>query len=301
MEVIRSAAAMTAWSNRQLAQGRSIGLVPTMGCLHAGHLSLIRLAAAHADLVVTSLFVNPMQVGPHEDFAKYPQTFDRDAELAQAAGVAVLFAPSAEELYPPGFQTQVTVEELSQGLCGASRPGHFAGVVTVVGKLFNIVKPKVAVFGEKDWQQLAVIRRLVRDLNWDIAILAHPIVREADGLAMSSRNRYLSPEERRTALVLNQAIALGRSFVAGGHLQTAEVVAELQRFFAQEPGVAVEYIVVVGKDDLRERKWVTEDALLALAAWVGSTRLIDNGLLGVSARPGETSALEAGLIIRLTR
>lgn len=279
MEVIRTAAAMTAWSNAQIVAGKRIALVPTMGCLHAGHLSLMRMAADHAEVVVASLFVNPMQFGPHEDFAKYPKVFERDAELAEKSGVAALFAPSVTELYPPGFQTRVVVEEVSQGLCGASRPGHFTGVATVVGKLFNIVKPQVAVFGEKDWQQLAVIRRLVRDLNWDIAIVGHPIVREPDGLAMSSRNTYLSPAERHSALILNQALAEARRLVASGQRQTPVVVAALQRFLAKEPGVVVEYIAVVGQDDLQPRAEITDDALLALAARVGSTRLIDNGRL----------------------
>lgn len=283
MEVIASPAAMTAWSNQRLAAGQSLALVPTMGALHAGHLALLAMAGTRAELVVASLFVNPLQFGPNEDFAQYPKLFARDAELAAANGVAVLFAPSVAELYPPGFQTKVEVAAISRGLCGASRPGHFAGVATVVAKLFNIVKPQLAVFGEKDWQQLAVIRRLVRDLNWDIAILGHPIVREADGLAMSSRNRYLSAAERQAALVLSQALALARRLVAGGERDGAALLAELRRFIAREPRVAVEYLTVVGQDDLEPRAVLAADALLLLAARVGSTRLIDNGRLFAAA------------------
>jgi len=228
MEIINSVAAMTAWSNQRLRAGEVIALVPTMGCLHAGHLSLLRTAADKADVVVVSVFVNPLQFGPHEDFSRYPRPFAADCEAVSANRGNVVFAPEPSAFYPERFQTTVTVHGLTSGLCGASRPGHFDGVTTVVAKLFNIVKPKVAVFGQKDFQQLVVIKAIVRDLNFDIEIIGHPIVREADGLALSSRNRYLSETERQSALCLWQALTSARRAVTHGEIDCHAVLARLR-------------------------------------------------------------------------
>jgi len=284
MEIITEPAAMTAWSNQQAARGRRVALVPTMGCFHEGHLSLMRLAARRADLVVVSLFVNPLQFGPGEDFAAYPRTFDDDCAAARRTGVHVLFAPDRGACYPPDFRTTVSVSGLTEGLCGASRPGHFDGVTTVVAKLFNIVKPRAAVFGEKDFQQLAVIRAMVRDLNWDVEIIAHPIVREADGLAMSSRNRYLSAAERDSALCLSRAIARGRELAAAGETVSRRVTDELRALICADPVVTVDYIEIVHARTLRPEETIGPESVLALAVKIGTTRLIDNGYLLRPAR-----------------
>lgn len=279
MEIIRSPTAMTVWSNRAAAQGKVIALVPTMGFFHEGHLSLMRLARRRAEAVVVSLFVNPMQFGPAEDLDRYPRDFERDAALAAREGVDVLFAPEAEAMYPEGFQTRIAVEELSQGLCGASRPGHFEGVATVVTKLFHIVRPRLAVFGEKDFQQLAVIRRMVQDLDLGIDIVGHPIVREADGLAMSSRNAYLSPSERRVAQSLSQGLRRVRERFAAGERDPA-ALASLAHAVMEAAGAEVEYAEVVDPRDLAGVDLASAEDVCAVAARVGSTRLIDNTPLG---------------------
>ncbi len=279
MEVIRTPAAMTAWSRAERAGGRSLALVPTMGCLHAGHLSLMAAVRERADRLAVSIFVNPVQFGPDEDFATYPRTFEADCQAAEEAGVDVIFAPEAAAIYPPGFQTMIRVKDLSQGLCGASRPGHFDGVATVVAKLFNIIRPQLAVFGEKDFQQLAVIRTMARDLDFGVEIVGHPIVREDDGLAMSSRNRYLSPAERQAALCLYQALESARRQAAEGERDCGRIIARLSAAIAAEPGVRLEYLKIVNDADLRELKKLTDSALLMMAARIGRTRLIDNGYL----------------------
>ena len=220
---------MSAWSDVQLGSGKKIGLVPTMGYFHEGHLRLMHRAAELSDLVVVSLFVNPIQFGPDEDLASYPRDLDKDTSLASQEGVAVLFVPDQEAMYPELPKTRVTVSGLTEGLCGRARPSHFDGVCTVVAKLFNIVKPSLAVFGSKDYQQLAVIRRMVTDLSWDIDIVAHPIVRDKDGLAMSSRNTYLLPKERESALALSKAIVAARKMVRGGVLDADLLLAELEK------------------------------------------------------------------------
>ena len=276
MEVIRTPAAMTAWANRTIAGGASIALVPTMGYFHEGHLSLMRRAKTLASRVVVSLFVNPIQFGPQEDLARYPRDFDRDAALAKGEGVDVLFAPEAAAMYPAGSRTRVTVSGLTEGLCGATRPGHFEGVTTVVAKLFHLVKPQVAVFGQKDLQQLAVIRRMTADLNWDIEIVGHPIVREPDGLAMSSRNVYLSPQERLAALGLNRAIRHARQQVREGLTDAAELLREVREMLAALPGVAPEYVECVDAMTLEPCARLVPGVVLAIAARVGTTRLIDN-------------------------
>jgi pantoate--beta-alanine ligase len=253
-----------------LRQTARIGLVPTMGAFHAGHLALMRAARAECDAVVVSLFVNPTQFGPSEDLARYPRDEERDLRLATEAGVDVVFAPSAEELYPQGFQTRVEVAELGSVLEGAFRPGHFRGVATICLKLFNIVRPQLAYFGQKDAQQLALIRRLVRDLDLELVIRAVPTVRDADGLALSSRNAYLSPEERRSALVLPRALARGAEAYRAG----ADPVAAARAVLGEEPGLTPQYVELADLEGQR---------LLAAAVLVGSTRLIDNVVLEEAA------------------
>ena len=267
---------MTAWANRMIAAGESIALVPTMGYFHKGHLCLMRRARELASRAVVSLFVNPIQFGPKEDLSRYPRDFHRDAASADREGVDVLFAPEAAAMYPEGSQTRVTVSGLTSGLCGASRPGHFEGVTTVVAKLFHLVKPNVAVFGQKDFQQLAVIRRMTADLNWDIEIVGHPIVREADGLAMSSRNVYLSSGERHSALALSRAIRHARQRVRAGLDDVAMLLHEVREIVTATPGVAVEYIECVDATTLAPCTTLAPGVVLALAARVGATRLIDN-------------------------
>jgi pantoate--beta-alanine ligase len=279
MEILRTAAAMTAWSNKKIINGETICLVPTMGFFHAGHLALMAAGRKLADHVVVTLFVNPIQFGENEDLDSYPHDFKRDCQLAGQEGVAVMFAPEAAEMYQPGFQTRVTVENLSLPLCGADRPGHFNGVTTVVAKLFNLVKPKFAVFGEKDFQQLAVIRRMVLDLNWDIEIIGHPIVREADGLAMSSRNSYLNAEERRTALCLSMSLKMARQLVAQGENSAAVIIAEIKN--NMPPAASVDYVSIVQADTLADSNEINQNSILALAVKIGKTRLIDNGRLVV--------------------
>ncbi len=270
---------MTDWAKEQAKAGRSIALVPTMGFFHEGHISLMRRAGQLADQVAVSLFVNPTQFGPQEDLAAYPRNFERDCAMAEAAGVAALFAPDAAEMYPAGFSTTVTVgAELTGQLCGASRPGHFAGVATVVCKLFSIVRPDLAVFGEKDWQQLAVIRRMTADLNLGVEIVAHPIVREADGLAMSSRNTYLAQQQREAALSLSRAIALARKMAAEGERSAERLTAALRDFILSFPETAVDYISFVHQDSLQKIAEIDAQTVLALAVKIGGkVRLIDNG------------------------
>jgi len=280
MDIICLPTEMTSWSNRMIAKGKSIALAPTMGYFHKGHLSLMKMAAEKADAVVVSLFVNPIQFGPNEDFERYPRDLERDAELARQEHVDVLFAPEQEAMYPQRPKTKVVVEELTAGLCGAARPGHFAGVTTVVAKLFNIVKPGMAVFGQKDFQQLSVIRQMVRDLNWDIEIIGHPIVREEDGLAMSSRNIYLSPDERQKALCLHKAIQLAQKKVRQqGVNEVSALLQEVRTFLGSFVGVDIEYVSIVDSDGLAEQNTVDQHSVLAMAVRVGKTRLIDNAFL----------------------
>ena len=258
---------------------KRVGLVPTMGALHEGHLSLVRAAKKHCDAVVVSIFVNPTQFGPTEDLAKYPRQMERDHSLLEEEGVDILFAPTVEEIYESGSITWVLVEGLSEKLDGRSRPGHFRGVATVVAKLFNIIEPQVAFFGQKDAAQLAVIRRMVRDLNFPVEIIAGAIVREPDGLAMSSRNAYLAPEERGRALVLQRSLRRAEAEFQSGQRIAAKLISAALEVLASEPQVAVDYLEVVSPDTLESIERITQTALLAIAARVGSTRLIDNVLL----------------------
>jgi pantoate--beta-alanine ligase len=260
-------------------EGKRLGLVPTMGALHEGHLSLVRAAGASCDAVAVSIFVNPAQFGPNEDLAKYPRSFERDRALLQREGVELLFAPAAEEMYPGGAVTWVTVEDLSGKLDGRSRPGHFRGVTTVVVKLFHIVEPDVAFFGQKDAAQVAIIRRMVRDLNLPVEIVVCPIVREPDGLAMSSRNAYLDAEQRKQALVLHRSLRRARQLVAAGERSAARLAAAGREEIAAEGSVRLDYFEIVDPETLDPVSDVAQGALVAVAAFVGTTRLIDNILL----------------------
>jgi len=263
--------------------GRRLGLVPTMGALHEGHLSLVRAARAATDVVAASIFVNPTQFGPNEDLAKYPRSFERDRELLEREGVELLFAPSAEEMYPAGAVTWVTVEELSDKLDGRSRPGHFRGVTTVVSKLFHIVEPDAAFFGQKDAAQVAIIRRMMRDLNLPVEIVTCPIVREPDGLAMSSRNAYLDVEQRKQALVLHRSLMRVQQLADGGERDAARLVTAGREELAKETSVRLDYLEIVNPDTLDPVANVSRATLVAVAAYVGNTRLIDNILLKISS------------------
>ena len=280
MQTIQPLADMTRWSNEVIASGSTIALVPTMGYFHEGHLSLMRSASRLADRVVVSLFVNSLQFGPSEDLSRYPRDLQKDSRMATAENIDVLFVPIDNEMYSHDYNAQVRIGSITDTLCGKQRPGHFEGVVTVVAKLFNIVKPHIAVFGQKDFQQLSVIRKMVRDLNWDIEIVGHPIVREEDGLAMSSRNIYLSSEERRKALCLYEAIQHAKTRFKNGLLDVAQLKFEIRDIILANSGVNVDYISVVDKDNLSDKEVIDSNSVLALAAKVGQTRLIDNCFLG---------------------
>jgi pantoate--beta-alanine ligase len=259
--------------------GFRIGFIPTMGALHEGHLSLVRRAAAQCGFVVASIFVNPAQFGPGEDLNKYPRDLEGDSRLLETVGADIIYAPDEDSVYPPGYATYITVERLTEGLCGLSRPGHFRGVATIVAKLFNTVRPHVAVFGQKDVQQAAVIKRMVRDLDMDITIDVAPIVREPDGLAMSSRNRYLSGEERSQAVILSRALHEAESMVSSGVTSAQTIKAGVEEMIAAMPLARVEYVEIVDREELFNISDVSGGALLALAVRFGGTRLIDNTIL----------------------
>jgi pantoate--beta-alanine ligase len=279
MEEIGVVTTMQAWADRTRGAGERIGLVPTMGYLHDGHLSLVREARRRSDRCVASIFVNPLQFGPNEDFARYPRAAERDREQLAAAGVDVLFAPDVAAMYPAGFQTTVRVGKVTQGLCGRSRPGHFDGVTTVVAKLFNAVKPHLAVFGEKDLQQLVAIRRMAADLGFDLEVAGMPIVREPDGVAMSSRNAYLNETERRAARCLRVALAAAASAVAGGERSASDVIDRAVAVLGAEPLARVDYVELVAAEDLEPVASLDRPCVLALAVRIGGTRLIDNIVL----------------------
>jgi pantoate--beta-alanine ligase len=259
--------------------GQQLGLVPTMGALHEGHLSLVRMAKAQSSFVVVSIFVNPLQFGPNEDLAKYPRDFERDRELVKKEGVDLIFAPPVAEMYPMAAMTYVNVEGLSERLDGQSRPGHFRGVATVVSKLFHIVEPDVAIFGQKDAAQVAIIKRMVRELNMPVEIAVGPIVREADGLAMSSRNAYLDPQQRKQALVLSRALKCVQARFQQGERSAARLIATGKTVFAEQPTVRMDYLAVVDPESLEPANQICADTLVAVAAFVGGTRLIDNIVL----------------------
>jgi len=274
---------MRAASRAARGAGRRLGFVPTMGALHEGHLSLVRAARGSCDVVAASIFVNPTQFGPTEDLAKYPRSFERDREMLEREGVKLLFAPSVEEMYPAGAVTWVTVEELSNKLDGRSRPGHFRGVTTVVAKLFHVVEPDAAFFGQKDAAQVAIIRRMVRDLNLPVEIVVCPIVREADGLAMSSRNAYLDPQQREQALILHRSLMRVQQLSDAGERDAVTLAAAGREEFARESSVRLDYFEVVSPETLEAVTDISNGALVAVAAYVGNTRLIDNVVL-VAAR-----------------
>jgi len=259
--------------------GRKIAVVPTMGALHEGHLTLLRAARERADIVILTIFVNPTQFGPNEDLAKYPRDEAGDIAKARTCGIDLAFCPEASAMYPAGAQTFIEVRELQKPLCGASRPGHFAGVATIVTKLFHITKPHLAVFGEKDYQQLAIIRRMVRDLDFGIEIVGVPIVRESDGLALSSRNAYLSAEQRQAALSLSWGLAAAEGAFKSGERDAAKLVAAARAKLEAAPGVRIDYLELRDADELSEVARVEKPAVMAVAAFVGTTRLIDNRVL----------------------
>jgi len=279
METIIDPRAMQAWADRQHAAGRRIALVPTMGALHEGHLELVRTARARAERVVVSVFVNPMQFNRRDDFERYPRVLDEDAASCASSGVDVVYAPPAGAMYPEGFASGVEVAGVSEPLCCQSRPGHFRGVTTVVTKLFHAVRPDAAVFGEKDWQQLAVIRRMTADLDFGIEIVGVPTVREADGLALSSRNRLLGAEARTAARCVPRALAAAAAAVTAGDTAAAVIVERATAAIAAEPLARLEYAEIRDPDSLTEVDVVTGPALLAVAVWVGGVRLIDNRIL----------------------
>lgn len=282
MLVIESPSEMQKWSYAQrYDRGMKIGLVPTMGYLHEGHLSLVRKARELADKVIVSIFVNPTQFGPNEDFERYPRDLKRDLGLLEKEGVDVVFAPTIRDMYPEGYGTYVENITLTDKLCGKSRPGHFRGVTTVVSKLFNICLPHVAVFGQKDAQQVMIIERMVKDLNFPVAIVRGDIVREPDGLAMSSRNAYLSEEERKKAPVLYQSLLLAKDLIEKGERNPATVREAVCRFIGTVPEASIDYVEVLGGEDLRDLERLEGKVLVALAVRFGSTRLIDNMLLEV--------------------
>lgn len=279
MRTISTVAEMQAICRELRRSGKTIGFVPTMGALHEGHLSLVRAARAHNNSVVTSIFVNPLQFGPNEDFSKYPRALERDSKLLEAEEVDLLFAPPTAEMYPKGAVTVVHVAEISEKLDGKSRPGHFQGVTTVVAKLFEIVRPDRAYFGQKDAAQVAVLKKMVQDLNMDLDLVICPIVREPDGLAMSSRNAYLAPEQRKQALVLYRSLMRVQMMVDRGE-RNADILREAGRqVIAEERGAELDYFEVVDPDTLDPITEVSRGALVAVAAKIGTTRLIDNLVL----------------------
>ena len=282
MRRIQTVHAMRSWSRGLQREGVTIGLVPTMGALHEGHRSLIRAARLACDASAVSIFVNPLQFGPLEDFDRYPRSLAQDLSLCQSAGVDAVFIPRAQEMYPPDFETAVSVQRLTRRYEGLSRPGHFGGVTTVVMKLLNIVRPDKAFFGQKDYQQTVVVERLVKDLNLDTEIVVRPTVRETDGLALSSRNRHLSPEERKAATVLYRALSDGRELIRAGERSVKKVEAAMTRLIWAEPLARLDYLAVADPITLDEVRSVRGRVVLLLAVWIGKSRLIDN--LIVTAR-----------------
>jgi pantoate--beta-alanine ligase len=280
MQVIGEIGEMKKISDRLRAEGKRIGLVPTMGFLHEGHLSLVKTAKRLSGAVVVSIFVNPTQFRPGEDFQRYPRDEEGDREKLERAAVDFLFIPEVDEMYLPRCQTSIDVAEVSKGLCGDFRPGHFRGVATVVGKLFNIVVPHVAVFGEKDYQQLLVIKRMVEDMNFDIEIIPGLTAREEDGIAMSSRNTYLSPEERRRARVLSRSLRKGEEVFESGERAAAVLSRTVKEAIESETGVSLQYVEIRDAETLERIETIVRPAVIAVAAIVGRTRLIDNIVIG---------------------
>jgi pantoate--beta-alanine ligase len=279
MKHIQSVDEMKAACREITRQGRTLGFVPTMGALHEGHASLVRASKAQCQATAVSIFVNPLQFGPTEDLGKYPRTMEHDSKLLQELGVDLLYAPTVSEMYPAGATTHVEVSGISDRLDGGSRPGHFRGVATVVAKLFEIVRPDRAFFGQKDAAQVAVLRRMVRDLDMDVALVVCPIVREKDGLAMSSRNAYLSPAERKQAVVLNRSLMRVQHVADAGERDVATLIEAGKSVIAEEPVARLDYFAIVDPDTLEPVHDISRAALVAVAAYIGATRLIDNLLL----------------------
>ncbi len=282
MQVIKSISKMQKVSEKIRKDGKKIAFVPTMGFFHEGHLSLMKYGRDHADVLIVSVFVNPIQFDVGEDFEDYPRDLARDCKLAEKVGVDIVFTPEASEMYPRDFQTRVTVEPLSQYLCGAFRPGHFRGVTTVVVKLFHIVKPHVAIFGRKDFQQWIIIRKMAEDLNLDIEVIGLPTVREQDGLAMSSRNTYLTEEQRDSALSLYRSLTMAEDMVASGERDALKIVEKIKDFILSKSYTKIDYVKICDPDTLEDIRVLRAKALLALAVRVGKARLIDNTLLEVT-------------------
>jgi pantoate--beta-alanine ligase len=278
MEIIKTPAAMQCRAETVRRAGKKISFVPTMGFLHEGHLSLMREGRRRAEVLVASIFVNPTQFGPNEDFGRYPRAFERDCELMNEVPVDIVYAPEPEAMYSEDAETWVEAVEITKGLCGAHRPGHFRGVTTVVAKLFNIVKPHYAMFGEKDFQQLRAIQRMVTDLNFDLEIVSMPTVREADGMAMSSRNAYLTADERERALSLSRALSAARETFGAGSRDPRDLVRAACAVLSDTSGVRIEYIEAVDAETLRPISRVERPVVVAIAAQVGKTRLIDNAV-----------------------
>lgn len=276
MLIIKSIKVLKSKIKRLRQEGKLIGFVPTMGCLHEGHLSLMRRAKKDCDVSIISIFVNPAQFGPSEDYKKYPRDLKRDENLARSTGVDMIFYPSVNEMYPKNHLTYVNVEKISEVLCGASRPGHFKGVATVVVKLFNIVQPDIAYFGQKDAQQARVIQQMTRDLNIPVKIKVMPIMREPDGLAMSSRNKYLSLQERESALILSESLKKARRMISSGIKSSATILSAVKNIIKTKKNIKIDYIACVDLETLKPVKAIKNNTLIALAVWVGKTRLIDN-------------------------
>jgi pantoate--beta-alanine ligase len=276
MKIIRSIKEMTGFLQKLRIKGKTIGFVPTLGALHQGHLSLIRQAAAENDIVVVSIFVNPIQFGPKEDYRRYPRNLRLDARLCRREGADVIFFPDAQQMYTGNYKTYVIVQDLSDVLCGKFRPGHFKGVATVVTKLFNIVRPDIAYFGGKDAQQAIIIKKVVEDLNIPVRIKVMPTVREEDGLAMSSRNAYLNKEERRDAAVLYQALILAKNLIKQGSVDSSGIIRKMRRLINKKKSACIQYISVVKHKDLEPLDKIRGKVLIALSVWIGKTRLIDN-------------------------
>jgi len=280
MEVIETVRDMQNFSESLRLQGKRIAFVPTMGYLHDGHLKLMQEGKKRSDCLITSIYVNPTQFGPGEDLEKYPRDFERDERLSRDVGVDVIFYPSNSEMYPEQYHTYVTVESITDNLCGLTRPGHFRGVATVCAKLFNIVKPHVTIFGQKDFQQLAVIKRLVTDLNMDIEVVGIPTIREPDGLAMSSRNSYLQENERESALSLSRSLTLAERLYAGGERDASVIINAVKDFIEKHPGTRIDYVKICDVETMKDVRVLEGKAVLALAVWVGIPRLIDNHVFG---------------------
>jgi pantoate--beta-alanine ligase len=280
MKILKKVKQMQEYVTSAKKAGKKVGLVPTMGALHEGHLSLIRQAKKENDVVVVSIFVNPTQFGPKEDFKKYPRPLAKDTKLAKSAGANVIFNPNAAEMYPAGYQTYVEVGKITQGLCGASRPGHFRGVATIVNKLFNAVPADKAYFGQKDYQQVQVIKQMVQDLNIAVQVVTCPIIREQDGLAMSSRNQYLSAEERKSAICLYEALNIAKAMIKSRIKDAGKIKKEIRNIIESNLLAKVDYIEIVNTETLEPVKLIKGKVVIALAVYVGKTRLIDNMVAG---------------------